>query len=162
MAKRPLSIPRFWPFLTPPSLRLSIHIDHGIPGSHLIWDIENASDRPLILTKLIVHGRHGAADTVPLELPHVLAPRDRLVLPTDVDWSLLGATSLAAADVDGEEYLAPRRQVAAVRAQMRESIVRPATTLSAREFLAGAADLTFGVAILGLGMFMLIWMLIEG
>ena len=150
-----------WRWFTRPALRLSIHIDHRLPGSHLIWDIENASDRPIILTKLIVRG-HNGVETVPLGVPQVLAPQDQLVLPTDVDWSLLGATSVAAGDVDGREYEAPRRQLAAVLAQMRESIARPATPLSARDFLFGAADLTFGVAILGLGFFMLMWIIATG
>jgi len=162
MAQTLTSTSRLWRLFTRSGLRLSIRIDHGFPGSHLIWDIENDGDRPIILTKLIVHGPKGAADTVPLGLPHVLAPRDQLVLPTDVDWSLLRAKSVAAVDVDGEEYAAPRRQLAAVRAQMRDSIARPATTLSARDFLSGAADLTLGVAILGLGVFMLLWAIATG
>jgi hypothetical protein len=162
MAQTLTSTTGLWQFVFRSELRLSIRMDHAWPGSHLIWHIENSSSRPIILTKLIVHGRDGAADTVPLGLPHVLAPRDELVLPTDVDWSLLAAKSVAAVDVDGTEYKAPRAQLAAVREQMRDSIARPATPLSAREFLFGAADLTFGAALLGLAVFMLMWMIATG
>lgn len=156
------SLTGFWRFFTRPALRVSIQIDHGVPGSHLIWHIENTGDRPITLTRLVVHGKHGVADPVPLGLPPVLAPRDHLVVPTDVDWSLLNAKSVAAVDVDGREYEAPRRQLAAIRARMRDSIDRPATSLSARDFLSGAADLAFGVAILGLGFFMLMYAIATG
>jgi hypothetical protein len=154
------SLTGLWRALTRPALRLSIRIDHAPPGSHLIWDIENGSERAIVLTKLIIRGEK--TETVPLALPHVLAPRDRMVLPTDVDWGFLAAKGLAAVDVDGCEYDAPRRELAAARSQMRESIARPATTLSARDFLFGAADLTVGMAILGLGIFMLMWAIATG
>lgn len=144
------------------AIRVSIHVDHGAPGAHLIWDIENTSDRPVALSKLIVHGRRGAADAVPLGLPHILGPQDHLVLPTDVDWSLLAATSVAAADAAGNEYRAPRAQLAAVRARLRESIDRREASVSAREFLFGAADMAFGVVLLGLGVFMLMWAIATG
>lgn len=156
------SLTDIWRFITRRPVRLSIDIDHGVPGSHLIWDIENTGDCPVILRKLVVHGQNGSTDTVSLGLPHVLAPRDHLVLPTDVDWSLLNAKSVAAVDVDGREYPAPRRQLAAICAQMRDAIARPANSLSARDFLSGAADLAFGVAILGLGVFMLMYAIATG
>lgn len=148
--------------MAPHRVRVSIHIDHGVPGSHLIWDIENTGDAPVTLTKLIVHGKRGAADTVPLGLPHVLRPNDRLVLPTDVDWSLLSAASVAAADAEGNEYAAPHRELAAIHEQLRQSIERPPTSISARDFLFGAADMALGVAILGLGVFMLMWAIATG
>jgi hypothetical protein len=149
-------------WLTSPPVRVSIQIDHGAPGSHLLWDIENTGPEPVTLTRLIVHGKRGAADTVPLGLPHVLEPADHLVLPTDVDWSLLSASSIAAADAEGNEYAAPRAQLEAVRAKLRESIDRRESSLSARDFLSGAADMAFGVVILGLGFFMLMWAIATG
>jgi hypothetical protein len=149
-------------FMSREPVRVSIHVDHGVPGSHLIWDIQNTSNTPITLTKLIVRGRRGTADTVPLGLPHVLGPQDHLVLPTDVDWSLLAATAVAAGDADGNEYEAPRRQLEEVRDRMRQSIDRRESPISARDFLFGAADMAFGVVILGLGFFMLMWAIATG
>jgi hypothetical protein len=156
------SLATFWRSDSRSPLRIAIDIDHGVPGSHLIWHIENAADEPVTLTRLLIRGANGTTDTVPLGLPHVLAPSDHLVLPTDVDWSLLNAKSVAAVDVDGREYHAPQRQLAAIRAQMRDAIARPADSLSAHDFLSGAADLAFGVAILGLGLFMLMYAIATG
>jgi hypothetical protein len=153
------SLTGFWCSVARSPLQVSIAIDHGVPGSHLIWNIENTGDRPITLTRLVVHGRHGSSETVALGLSHVLAPQDHLVLPTDVDWSLLQATSVAAVDVDGREYEAPRRQLADICSQMREAIDQPANSQSARDFLAGAANLAVGVAILGLGFFMLMYVI---
>jgi hypothetical protein len=42
---------------------------------------------------------------------------------------------------------------------MREAIDQPANSQSARDFLAGAANLAVGVAILGLGFFMLMYVI---
>jgi hypothetical protein len=151
-----------WRNLTSPPLTVSIDIDHGVPGSHLIWTIENRSDRPITLTKLIVHGPHRSAAAVPLGLPHQLAPQDRLVLPTDVDWTLLAAKSVGVVDVDGREYAAPVRQLASVRNQIRRSIDRPPGIMSARDFLFGTADLVLGAVILGLGFFMLMYAIATG
>jgi hypothetical protein len=162
MAQTLTEFSRLWRFIGRPGLELSVHLDHAFPGSHLIWNIDNAGDAPVIVTKLIVRGEKGNVDTVPLELSHVLAEGDRLVVPTDVDWSLLNARAVAVLDVDGREYRAPRGQLAAIRREIRASMARPATPLSASEFLFGAANLTFGVAILGLGVFMLLWIIATG
>jgi hypothetical protein len=153
------SLTGLWRSVARSPLTVSIAIDHGVPGSHLIWNIENTGDRPITLTRLVVHGRNGSTETVALGLSHVLGPQDHLVLPTDVDWILLHATSVAAVDVDGREYKAPRRQLAHICSQMREAIDRPANSQSARDFLAGAANLAFGIAILGLGFFMLMYVI---
>jgi hypothetical protein len=153
------SLTGLWRSVARSPLTVSIAIDHGVPGSHLIWNIENTGDRPITLTRLVVHGRNGSTETVGLGLSHVLAPQDHLVLPTDVDWNLLQAKSVAAVDADGREHAASRRQLAEICAQMRAAIVSPANTLSARDFLAGAANLAFGVAILGLGFFMLLYVI---
>jgi hypothetical protein len=146
----------------PDGVHLTLRLDRPEPGAHLIWDIANNSVQPVTLTKLIVHGRGGATDTVPLGLPKILAPGDRLTLPTDGDWSLLGAKSIAVADSTGQEHHASRRQLVAIQRQLRQLIDRRDYNTSARAFLAGAADLAFGVVILGLGFFMLMWVIATG
>ena len=58
-----------------------------------------------------------------------------------------------------------RRQMGSMRAERagdRDRIARPIYKASAHEFLHGAADLTFGVLILGLGFFLLMWMIATG
>jgi hypothetical protein len=144
------------------AIRVTIRLDREAPGAHLIWDVTNVGPTPVTLTKLIVHGRRGAADTVPLGLPKVLAPQDRVLLPTDVDWSLLGAVSIAVADANGREHRASRREVATVQDHLRQLIDRRVYTASARDWLFGATDLAFGVVILGLGFFMLMWVIATG
>jgi len=146
----------------PDGLKVTIRLDRPEPGAHLIWDILNAGQKPVTLTKLIVHGRGRAADTVPLGLPRVLAPLDRITLPTDVDWSLLAARSIAAADSTGHEHHASKRQLVAIQDQLRRLIDRRVRVTSARDFITGAADLAFGVVILGLGFFMLMWVIATG
>src|SRR5205814_2292607 len=79
-------------------LKVIIRLDRSALGAHLIWDIVNAGPTPVTVTKLIIHDRTGATDFVPFVLPKVLAPQDRLLVPTDVDWTLLGARSIAAGD----------------------------------------------------------------
>jgi hypothetical protein len=142
-----------------PGITVAIRLDKSAPGAHLIWDIVNAGTEPVTLTKLIVHGRNGAADTVPLGLPKVLASQDRIIIPTDVDWSLLAAKSIGVADASGHEHHAIRRQLVAIQDQLRQLIDRRVYTSSARDFITGAADLAFGVVILGLGFFMLMWVI---
>jgi hypothetical protein len=143
-------------------IRVTIHLDREAPGAHLIWDISNISDAPVTITKLIVHGGKGKNDTVPLGLPRLLNPQDSAVLPTDVDWSLLAARSVAVADSTGREHEASRRELTRIQEHLRELIDRRVYTSSAREFLFGATDLAFGVAILGLGFFMLMWVIATG
>jgi len=144
------------------TIRVTVRLDRDAPGAHLIWDITNAGDAPVTLTKLIVHGRQGAGDTVPLGLPRLLNPQDRVLLPTDVDWSLLAAKSIAVADDRGREHRAARRELANIREHLRQLIDRRVYTTSARDFLFGATDLAFGVVILGLGFFMLMWVIATG
>jgi hypothetical protein len=55
------------------------------------------------------------------------------------------------------------RQLLAVQQRLRQAIDRRcAVPRSAHEFLSGAADLVFGVMILGLGVFMLMWVIATG
>jgi len=144
------------------AIHVTIRLDREAPGAHLIWDITNTSSATVTLTKLIVHGRHGAADTVPLELPRALGPQEGVVFPTDVDWSLLAAKSVAVADDRGREHEASRRELANIQDHLRQLIDRRAYVTSARDFLFGATDLAFGVVILGLGFFMLMWVIATG
>lgn len=145
----------------PDGLQVRIRLDRPEPGAHLIWEINNTGTKSVTLTKLIVHGPGKGADTVPLGLPCVLAPQDGITLPTDVDWSLLAARSISAADSTGHEHHASKRQLVAIQDQLRRLIDRRTNT-SARDFIAGAADLAFGVVILGLGFFMLMWVIATG
>jgi hypothetical protein len=50
----------------------------------------------------------------------------------------------------------------AIQDQLRQLIDRRVFNTSARDFLTGAADLAFGVVILGLGFFMLMWVIATG
>ena len=145
-----------------PAIAVSIRLDKAAPGAHLIWDVTNAGAEPVTLATLVVHGRSGPCDTIQSVLPVTLASQDRIVIPTDVDWNLLAAKSVAVADADGREHHARRRQLAAIQDQLRQLIDRRVHTSSARDFLFGAADLAFGVAILGLGVFMLMWAIATG
>jgi len=143
------------------AIRIAIRLDREAPGAHLIWDITNAGPTPVTLTKLIVHGRQGI-NSVPLGLPRVLNPQDTALLPTDVDWSLLAAKSIAVADDSGREHYASKRELANVQEHLRRLIDRRVYNTSARDFLFGATDLAFGVVILGLGFFMLMWVIATG
>ena len=148
-----------WRVVHRESLSVTVHLDRTAPGAHLIWEIANTGTDPLSLSKLVVHARHRVDVVVPLDLPHILASSDRLTLPTDVDWTLLSARSIAVVDADGHEHAVSRRQLASIQDQLRRLIERRAPTMSARDFLFGAADLAFGAVILGLGFFMLMWMI---
>jgi len=143
-------------------LHITIGLDRWSPGAHLIWDIVNTSAAPITLTRLVVHGRRGTADSVPLGLPKVLQPSDRIRLAIDVDWTVIAARSIAAVDATGVEHPALARQLASVQDHLREIVDRRVTARSARDFLFGATDLAFGVVILGLGVFMLMWMIATG
>ena len=148
--------------IEPDGVRVNLRLDRPAPGAHLLWDIVNTSPQPVTLTKLIVHGRGKAADTVPLGLPKVLAPQDRITVPTDGDWHLLSARSIAVADSTGREHHASHRQLVVGQDQLRQLMDRRVFYASARDFLTGAADLAFGVVILGLGFFMLMWVIATG
>jgi hypothetical protein len=145
-----------------PGIKVMIRLDKAAPGAQLIWDVTNTATEPITLTKLVVHSRRGPCDTIPSVLPATLASKDRLIVPTDVDWSLLAAKWIAVADAQGHEHHALGGQLAAIQDQLRQLIDRRVSTSSARDFLSGAADLALGVAILGLGFFMLMWAIATG
>jgi hypothetical protein len=143
---------------------VSIRLDRSAVGAHLIWTVHNATAHTLALTHVVAHKNHlhRAADQAPLDSVRHVAARDELVIATDVDWTLLAARAIALADESGREYAAPRRQLAAIQDTLHTLIDRRAPAVSAREFLFGAGDLAFGVAILGLGFFMLMWVIATG
>jgi len=141
-------------------VRVTIRLDRSGPGAHLIWQIVNGGATPVTLTRLVVHAPGGGA-TLPL-LPETLETGDEVFIPIDADWSLLGARAIAVGDADDHEHPASRRQLAAIQEQLRRHIDRREYLPSARDWLFGAADLAFGVLILGLGFFMLMWMIATG
>jgi hypothetical protein len=146
-------------------LKVSIRLDRTAPGAHLIWDIVNQGEAPITLTKLIVHprhARHNTAETVPFGAPKRLGPQDEMLIATDIEWSMLNARSLAVVDEEGGEYPAPHDQLEAAQDQLHHVIDRRVYQASAREFLFGAGDLAFGAVILGLGFFMLMWVIATG
>jgi hypothetical protein len=65
-------------------------------------------------------------------------------------------------DSAGHEHTASSRQLIAIQDRLRQLIDRRAYQTSARDFITGAADLAFGVVILGLGFFMLMWVIATG
>ena len=132
-------------------VQVSVRLDRPEPSGRLVWDILNTGDQAVTVTKLIVRGRGGAADLVPQGLPKVLGTQDRITLPTDVDWPLLAASSIAVADATGQEHRASRRQLTAVQDQLGRIIDRRCHATPSRDFLPGA------VAVAMLGFFMLIW-----
>ena len=145
-----------------PGIKVAVRLDRAAPGAQLIWNVINTGTEPVALAKFIVRGRTSSVDIVSSLLPATLAPQDRIIVPTDVDWTLLAARSIAVADAHGREHCAARRQLAGIQEQLRELIDRRVHASSAQDFLAGAADLAFGVAILGLGVFMLMWTIATG
>lgn len=141
---------------------ITLRLDRAAPGAHLIWHIRHNGAQPIALTKLIIHGSQGETDMAARGLPTVLAPTESVVVFTDVDWSLLAAKRIAVTDSAGHEHTASSRQLIAIQDRLRQLIDRRAYQTSARDFITGAADLAFGVVILGLGFFMLMWVIATG
>ncbi len=144
-------------------IHVSIRLDHSGVGAHLIWTIVNGGRAPVTIEKLVFHGAHRASAEIPLDRFRTIAPQGQTLLAIDVDWNLLGAHEIAAVDADGHEHRPPHRQLVAVQERLRHAIDRRREApSSARDFLYGAADLAFGVMILGLGFFMLMWVIATG
>jgi len=145
------------------TVRIAIRLDHSGVGAHLIWTITNHSANPVTLHRLVFHGAHASSAKIPLDPPRTIQPDGQLILPTDVDWNLLGAHDIAVVDESGRAHKVPHGQLVQVQARLRQTIDRRRTApSSARDFLAGATDLAFGVMILGLGFFMLMWVIATG
>jgi hypothetical protein len=95
-------------------------------------------------------------------LPQILKSQEHVLLPTDVDWSLLSARSISVGDAAGREHFVSRRQLRGIQDQLGSLIDRRVYTPSAKDWLYGATDMAFGVVILGLGFFMLMWVIATG
>jgi hypothetical protein len=63
---------------------------------------------------------------------------------------------------EGHHAAGPAGPVGHEHSLDRPPLERRVYRASARDFLSGAADLTFGVVILGLGFFMLMWVIATG
>jgi hypothetical protein len=150
-------------------VEITMRLDRALPGAHLIWEIENTDFIPLTLAAFVIRPRHLRDDrrgesiaTVPLPSPETLEPGDRTRLSMDVDWRLFDARAVGVCDAAGSEHLAPAAQLSAVQAELRELVGHSIYRASAPDWLSGAANLAFGVVILGLGFFMLMWVLATG
>jgi hypothetical protein len=143
------------------TVAVSIRLDRSAPGAHLMWDIANAGETPITVSKLVVHTRE-RGETVPLGLPQLLRPKEGVLLPTDVDWALLSARSIAVVDAAGCEHVVSRRQLTAIQEQLRTLIDRREYQVSARDWLFISTDMAFGIVLLGLGFFMLMWVIATG
>ena len=149
----------------PDTVVVRLRLDRSTPGAHLMWHIGNQGSAPITVTKLVIHTGarlHHRTESIDLRTPHVLGPGEHILLPTDVDWSLLAARSIAVADTDGREHAVSRRQLAAIHEQLRPLIDRRDYQTSARDWLIVSTDMAFGVVILGLGFFMLMWVIYTG
>jgi hypothetical protein len=150
--------------LTRETVAVRLRLDRSAPGAHLMWDIANVGRAPITVKKLVLHLGRGArnAETVSLGMPQVIEPREHALIPTDVDWSLLSAKAIAVADAEGREHGVSKKQLAAIQQQLRGLIDRRDYSASANDWLFGATNLAFGVVILGLGFFMLMWVIATG
>jgi hypothetical protein len=150
-------------------IAISVRLDRAVPGAHLIWDVQNTDFTPLTLSAFVIRprrlrddGRGESIATVPLPAPETLGAGDRTRLSMDVDWRLFDARSVGVCDATGSEHLAPAVQLSAAQAELRELVGRSVHHTSAPDWLLGATNLAFGVVILGLGFFMLMWVLATG
>jgi hypothetical protein len=143
------------------SVEVRLRLDHSGPGSHLVWDIANAGIEPITVTKLVIHSRTGT-NTVPLGIAHVLQTQEHTRVPTDVDWTLLAAKSMAVCEANGREHVVSGDQLEVIQEQVKSLIDRRVYTPSAQDWLQGATNLAFGMVILGLGFFMLMWVIATG
>lgn len=143
------------------SVAVRLRLDRSGPGSHLVWDIANIGADPITVKSLVIRSR-GGPSTVPLGMAQVLESQEHTLLPTDVDWTLLSATSVAVCDAKGGEHIVPRKQLQGIQEQLGTLIERRVYTPSAKDWLNGATDLAVGVVILGLGFFLLMWVIATG
>jgi hypothetical protein len=143
-------------------LRLALRLDRVSPDAHLIWDITNATNSPLSIARLTITDRTGTDTAAPSEFPRTIGPGETITVATAVDWALLSARSVAAVDEQGRAYEARSGELARIQRRLRELIDRRAYQLSAQDWLFGATNLAFGAVILGLGFFMLMWVIATG
>lgn len=143
------------------TVEVRLRLDHSGPGSHLVWNIANVGVEPITVTTLVVHSRTGTT-TVPLGIAHVLQSQEHTRVPTDVDWALLAARSMAVREANGREHAVSGDQLKVIQEQIKSLIDRRVYTPSAQDWLYGATNLAFGMVILGLGFFMLMWVIATG
>ncbi len=147
-------------------IQVSIRLDRSAPGAHLICNLVNTSAVAVVLTRFAITPRHvgeGRGETaadIPLPEAAILEPGAHAQLSLDVDWRLVSARSLAVRDLEDGDHPAPTNQLRLVQRQLHEVIDRRVS--SARDWLFGATNLAFGVMILGLGFFMLMWIIATG
>jgi len=147
-------------------VHVSIRLDGSAPGAHLLWNVVNTSPAAVTLTHFAITPRHAgdgrgeSSADIPLPQEEMIEPGARAHLSMDVDWRLVLARAVAVCDTQGAEHLAPGDQLRLVQGQLHEVIDRRIS--SARDWLFGAANLAFGVMILGLGFFMLMWIIATG
>jgi len=152
----------------PDDVHVAIRLDGAVPGAHLIWDVDNGCPTPVTLSAFVIHPRASGNDsgeaiaTVPISSDETLEPGAHTRLAMDVDWRLFDARTIATRDADGREHLAPADQLEEVQDQLHALVDRPRSSVSASDWLRGAANLAFGVVLLGLGFFMLMWVLATG
>jgi len=143
------------------AVAVRLRLDRSGPGSYLMWDIANVGVAPITVTKLVIYSRTGP-NIQPLGIAQVLEREEHTLVPTDVDWTLLSATSMAVCDADGREHPVARQQLKLIQEQLGMLIERRDYTPSASDWLYGATNLAFGMVILGLGFFMLMWVIATG
>ena len=145
-------------------LRVTGRLDHRGPGAHVVWTVANDGREPLTLTQLVVHDRHGSTAAVDIEPGVAVKPSQRVALATELDWSVLTARSIALIDIVGERHPLRHGELVRLRRQLHQMLQGspPRSTSSARDWLYGSANLAFGMVILGLGLFMLLWVIATG
>lgn len=141
------------------TVAVRLRLDHS--GSHLVWDIANIGSEPITVTRLLIRTPTGGS-MVALGIAQVLNPQEHTRVPTDVDWTLLAATSMAVGDGQGGEHPVSKAQLKLIQEQVGSLIEHRDYTPSATDWLYGATHLAAGVVILGLGFFMLMWVIATG
>jgi len=145
----------------PDAVTVRLRLDRSGPGSHLVWDIANTGREPITVTRLLIRTPTGGS-MVALGVPQVLNTQEHTRVPTDVDWTLLAATSMAVGDGQGGEHLVSNAQLKLIQEQLGSLMEHRVYTPSASDWLYGATHLAAGVVILGLGFFMLMWVIATG
>ena len=138
-----------------------LRLDRSGPGSHLVWDIANNGPEPITVTRLLIRTPTGGS-MVALGVAQVLNTQEHTRVPTDVDWTLLAATSMAVGDGQGGEHVVSKAQLELIQEQLGSLMEHRVYTPSASDWLYGATHLAAGVVILGLGFFMLMWVIATG
>jgi hypothetical protein len=143
-------------------ISVALRLDREAPGAHVLWDVVNDGDEPVTVTALVIKQatfERGNAQIIPVSSGQVLPAGGVLVLPTDADWALMSARSVAVRDARGKDHSAGRRQLRRIQERLRTRIVARTAPRAAAVWLAGAANFMLGAVILGLGAFMLLWMI---